>query len=146
VPARPKPLTPVEPRKRAPGVPDGLWSFPRNLADEANARDLTQKDLAELAGVSQSMISRWMHYEVENLKALTVLKLEGGMQLAHGELTLSPRLRRKRSSSVELHYESDKDPDAAAVAGGMRREVATENETGRSGDETGRAKAKRSNA
>jgi transcriptional regulator with XRE-family HTH domain len=146
VPARPKPLTPVEPRKRAPGVPDGLWSFPRNLADEANARDLTQKDLAELAGVSQSMISRWMHYEVENLKTWTVLKLEGGMRLAHGELTLPPRLRRNRSTSVELHYESDKEPDATSGPGGMRREVAAKDEAGRSGDETGRAKAKRSNA
>lgn len=63
MPARPLPLKAKEP-KRPPGIPDGLWYFPRNLADHANARGLSQKQIAKMAGVKQSTISRWLAYEI----------------------------------------------------------------------------------
>lgn len=90
MPARPQPLVAHEPKKRPPGIPDGLWYFPRNLADHGNARDLGQQALAKMAGVQQSTISRWLRYEIESLQIRYVMALEEGMGLEHGELTRPP--------------------------------------------------------
>ncbi len=90
MPARPLPLRPKEPPKRPPGIPDGLWNFPRNLAAFANARKLSQASVAEMAGVSVSSISRWLSYDIEGLPVWSVMQLEREMGLAHGTLTLPP--------------------------------------------------------
>lgn len=89
MPARPLPLKAKEP-KRPPGIPDGLWFFPRNLADHANARGLSQKEIAAMAGVRQSSVSRWLAYEVANLPVRYTMALEDAMGLAHGVLTSPP--------------------------------------------------------
>ncbi len=90
MPAHPLPLRPKEPSKRPPGIPDGLWNFPRNLAAFANSRKLSQADVAKMAGVSTSSISRWLSYDIEGLPVWSVLALENGMGLEHGSLTLPP--------------------------------------------------------
>ena len=89
MPARPLPLRAKEP-KRPPGIPDGLWYFPRNLADHANARGLSQKQIAAMAGVKQSSVSRWLAYEIASLPIRYVMALEEGMGLEHGVLTRPP--------------------------------------------------------
>lgn len=90
MPARPLPLRPKEPHKRPPGIPDGLWNFPRNLAAFANSNKLSPAEIAEMAGVSPSTISRWLSYDIEGLPLMGVLKLEQGMHLPHGALSLPP--------------------------------------------------------
>ena len=90
MPARPLPLRPKEPAKRPPGIPDELWNFPRNLAAFANARKLSPAEVAEMAGVSPSTISRWLSYDIEGLPVWGVIALEKGMGLPHGTLTLPP--------------------------------------------------------
>jgi transcriptional regulator with XRE-family HTH domain len=89
MPARPQPLVAHEPKKRLP-VPDGLWYFPRNLADYGNAKGLSQEELAAMVGVAQSTISRWLHYGIESLQVRHVMMLEDGMGLEHGTLTKPP--------------------------------------------------------
>lgn len=90
MPAHALPLRPREPAKRSPGIPDGLWYFPRNMADHANARGLSQKQIAAMAGVKQSSISRWLSYEIDSLQVRHVMALEEGMGLEHGTLTKPP--------------------------------------------------------
>ena len=93
MPAHPMPLKPKEPAKRAPGIHDGLWYFPRNLADQANARGLSAAQIAAMAGVSPSKVSRWMSYNTGSLlelKLSEVMALEAGMELPHGTLSLPP--------------------------------------------------------
>lgn len=90
MPARPQPLAAVEPKKRPPDIPDGLWFFPRNMADYANSRGFSQEQVAAIAGVSQSTISRWLHYGIESLQVRHVMALERGMGLEHGTLTRPP--------------------------------------------------------
>ena len=90
MPAHPLPLRPKEPAKRPKGIPDGLWNFPRNLAAFANSKKLSQADVAKIAGVSPSSISRWLSYDIEGLPVWSVMALEDGMGLPHGTLTLPP--------------------------------------------------------
>ncbi len=90
MPARPQVLKAVEPKTRPPDIPDGLWFFPRNLADYGNASGLSQEQLAAIANVTQSTISRWLHYAIESLQVRHVMALERGMKLPHGTLTLPP--------------------------------------------------------
>lgn len=92
MPAHALPLKANEPKKRPPDVPDGLWMFPRNLADWGNDRGLSQNDLAAAAGVVQSSVSRWLNYDEASLRNLTVsvvLRLERALKLPHGTLTHS---------------------------------------------------------
>lgn len=108
MPARPRQLLPKEPPTRPPGIPDGLWSFPRNVAEEARARGWYQADVAKHAGVSQSTVSRWMNYRgIEGWKIVDILRLEEAMGLAHGDLTLSSTalraLRRERPIHTVTH-------------------------------------------
>jgi hypothetical protein len=93
MPAHALPLRPKEPTKRPPGIPDGLWYFPRNLADHANARKLSPEMLAAMAGISKSKITRWMQYNPGSLRELgfaEVWALEDGMGLERGTLTSPP--------------------------------------------------------
>jgi transcriptional regulator with XRE-family HTH domain len=106
VPAKPLPLRPIEPAKRPTDIPDGLWSFPRNLADEANARGWSQADVAKHAGVTQPTISRWMRYEIEGLKVADVLRIERAMGLPHGELTIAAATIRSRGRDSGLAVET----------------------------------------
>lgn len=93
MPAHAMPLRPKEPAKRPAGIPDGLWYFPRNLADHANARKLSPEQLAVMAGCSKSKITRWMQYSEGSLRELAfaeVWSLEDGMGLDRGTLTNPP--------------------------------------------------------
>jgi hypothetical protein len=90
MPAHPQPLIAHEPKKRTADIPDGLWYFPRNLADYGNAKQLSQEQLAAMAGVGQSTISRWLHYNIDALQVRHVMALEHGMGLEHGTLTKPP--------------------------------------------------------
>jgi hypothetical protein len=92
MPAHAMPLRPQEP-KRPKGIPDGIWYFPRNLADNANARGLSPENLAAMAGISPSKITRWMQYNAGSLRKLSFVEvwaLEDGMGLERGALTLPP--------------------------------------------------------
>jgi hypothetical protein len=92
MPAHALPLRPQEP-KRPKGIPDGVWYFPRNLADHANARNLSPENLAAMAGISPSKITRWMQYNAGSLRKLSFVEvwaLEDGMGLERGTLTLPP--------------------------------------------------------
>lgn len=112
MPAKPQPLRPIEP-KRPPEIPEGLWSFPRNLADEANARGWSQEQLAEKIGVAQSTVSRWMHYDIDGLKVRDVLRIERAMELGHGELTLPTTVLRARHRNVDVKVHDSLPPAAA---------------------------------
>lgn len=111
MPAKPQPLRTTEPVKRPPGIPDGLWSFPRNLAEEANARGWSQKFVAEQAGVTQPTVSRWLRYEIDGLKVGDVLKLEHALGLAHGTLTLPTTALRQRRSDVDVETHESLSPE-----------------------------------
>ena len=93
MPAHALPLRPKEPAKRPAGIPDELWYFPRNLADYANAKGLSPKQVAAIAGVSPPTVSRWLDYKIDSLAAVSVLavaSLEHGMDLERGTLTRPP--------------------------------------------------------
>ncbi len=96
MPARPLPLKAKEPQKRPPGLPDGLWRFPRNLADWANELDWSQAGVAKAAGVTQPTVSRWLGYDdgaLGSLSVAVILRLEHAMGLPHGTLTLAAPYR-----------------------------------------------------
>lgn len=93
MPAHPLPLRAKEPAKRPKGIPDGLWYFPRNLSDHANAAGFSPKQVATLAGVSAPTVSRWLSYDEDSLGALSllvVLRLEEAMGLQQGTLQAPP--------------------------------------------------------
>lgn len=93
MPAHALALRPKEPQKRPPGIPDGIWYFPRNLADHANARKISPKELAKMAGISPSKITRWMQYNEGSLRSLGFLEvwaLEDAMGLPRDALTTPP--------------------------------------------------------
>jgi transcriptional regulator with XRE-family HTH domain len=60
------------------------------MADAANARKLSQKEVADAAGVKQSSISRWLAYKIDSLQVRHVMALEERMGLPHGALTSPP--------------------------------------------------------
>jgi len=93
MPAHALPLRPREPQRRPLGIPDGVWYFPRNLADHANARKLSPEALAEMGGSPKPTITRWMQYNAGSLKELAIVEvwaLEDGMGLERGALTRPP--------------------------------------------------------
>lgn len=96
MPPRPLLLKAIEPPERPEGIPDGMWAFPRNLADEGNRLGWGQEEVGERAGVSQSTVARWLRYEgIAGIPCMTIMLLEQAMGLPHGALTLSPQdLRR----------------------------------------------------
>jgi transcriptional regulator with XRE-family HTH domain len=72
-------------------MPEGIWRFPMNLADEANVRGESQKRVAEITGVSQPTVSRWLAYNEASLRellALNVVLLENEWGLAPGALLM----------------------------------------------------------
>lgn len=82
----PVPLKVEEPSTRTPGVPDELWAFPHNLAAWANKLGLFRADVAELASVAPSTVTRWMKFEIP-ASFTHVLRLEDAMKLKRGTLT-----------------------------------------------------------
>ncbi len=90
MPAKPSPLKAKEPKERPEDVSDGLWQFPRNLAEWANAKGKSQGEVATMAGVSQSTVSRWLSYQgLSGVYANNIVRLEAGLGLAPGTLLRS---------------------------------------------------------
>lgn len=86
MPPRPLPLVAVPPSSRPKEVDPLLWAFPQRLADAANQRGIGQQALAKSAGIAQSTISRWLHYQVEGLRVCDLLAVERALSLPSGWL------------------------------------------------------------
>ena len=91
MPARPMPLELTKPDKRPADVTDGAWMFPERLLTFGSALRKSREELAALAGVNPSTITRWLQYKgLGGINRVAVEKLETGLLLPRGTLLATP--------------------------------------------------------
>lgn len=88
MPAKPKPLEALTPTpKREADVPEVIWALPIKLATLSAALGFFQADVARVAAVNQSAVSRWLHYKgLADLPAARIIMIERGLGLKPGAL------------------------------------------------------------
>jgi transcriptional regulator with XRE-family HTH domain len=90
LPARPRELTALEPKRRPPGIPDELWALPRRVAEAGRRRKLSQEILAKRSGLAQSTVSRLLSYiGLERMRVSTLISIERALKVRPGWLTSS---------------------------------------------------------
>lgn len=115
MPARPLPLEiKNKPSNRDPSVPDGAWLFPERLVTFGNALGKSREDLAKLAGVNPSTITRWLQYKgLGGVNRGAVENLERGLGVPAGTLMASPGVQAALGKGTSLASVAD----AAAALG-----------------------------
>jgi transcriptional regulator with XRE-family HTH domain len=74
---------------RPAGMPEGLWLAPERISRFAGAQKFGRQQIAELAGVDSSTVSRWLSRKVSP-DAVSLARLELGLKLPAGTLTADP--------------------------------------------------------
>lgn len=80
MPRGPVPLKVTEPKVRPKEMLDEFWQFPHNLAAYANRLGYFRDDVATMAHVKRSTVTRWLNYELEpTLRCLVLLENAMGL-------------------------------------------------------------------
>ncbi len=82
-------------------VPEGLWLAPVRIAGHGRERNLGRQEIAELAGVSASTVSRWISRKISP-DAASLSRLELGLKLPAGALTADPTQLGNTASPISV--------------------------------------------
>ncbi len=85
-----KPVKAQTPKVRPPGFTDGAWEFPIRLARLANRKGWFVSDLAQISGVGQPTLSKWLRHQVAEPDRKAVRKIEIEAKIPVGDLLKEP--------------------------------------------------------